>query len=40
MTIQDKLGILYAICDCSNRPCNNCVAVKTCRDEKEPLSLT
>lgn len=40
MTIQDKLGIFYAICDCSNRSCSNCVAAETCRGEKEPLSLT
>ena len=31
MTIQDKLGIIYAISDCSGRPCDNCVAKKTCR---------
>jgi hypothetical protein len=31
MTIQDKLGIIYAISDCSGRSCNNCVAGKTCR---------
>lgn len=37
MTIQDKLGILYAICDCSNRSCDNCAAVKTCRGEKKNL---
>ena len=37
MTIQDKIGILYAICDCSNRPCDNCAAVKTCRGEKKNL---
>ena len=30
MTIQDKLGILYAISDCSGRSCDNCAAVKTC----------
>ena len=39
MTIQDKLGIFYAICDCSNRSCNNCVAVKTCRDERKPFAI-
>lgn len=39
MTIQDKLGILYAICDCSNRPCDNCAAVKTCRDERKPFVI-
>jgi hypothetical protein len=39
MTIQDKLGILYAICDYSNRPCDNCAAVKTCRGEKRTFVI-
>lgn len=39
MTIQDKLGILYAICDCSNRSCNNCAAVKTCCGEKRTFVI-
>ena len=39
MTIQDKIGILYAICDCSNRPCDNCAAVKTCRDGRRDFVI-
>lgn len=39
MTIQDKLGILYAIFDCSGRPCNNCAAVKTCRGGQRDLLI-
>lgn len=39
MTIQDKLGILYAIYDCSNSPCNNCAAVKTCRGGQRDLLI-
>lgn len=39
MTIQDKLGILYAICDCSNRQCDNCAAVKTCCGEKRTFVI-
>lgn len=39
MTIQDKIGILYAISDCSGRPCNNCAAVKTCRGGQRNLLI-
>lgn len=39
MTIQDKLGILYAIFDCSGRSCNNCAAVKTCRGVQRDLLI-
>lgn len=39
MTIQDKLGIIYAIFDCSGRSCDNCAAVKTCRDERKPFAI-
>jgi hypothetical protein len=39
MTIQDKLGIFYAICDCSNRSCSNCVAAETCRGEKRTFVI-
>jgi hypothetical protein len=39
MTIQDKLGILYAIFDCSGRSCNNCAAVKTCRGGQRDLLI-
>ena len=39
MTIQDKLGIFYAIFDCSNRSCNNCVAAETCHDEKRTFVI-
>lgn len=39
MTIQDKLGILYAISDCSSRVCNNCAAEKTCRGGKRDLII-
>lgn len=31
MTIQDKIGIIYAISDCSNRACDNCAATNICR---------
>lgn len=30
MTIQEKLGFLYATMDCRNRPCNNCVMNDAC----------
>lgn len=39
MTIQDKLGILYAIFDCSGRSCDNCAAVKTYRSGKRDLVI-
>lgn len=39
MTIQDKLGILYAIFDCSGRSCDNCTAAKTCNGGKRDLAI-
>ena len=30
MTLQEKLGVLYARIDCSNRNCDNCAALQTC----------
>ena len=30
MTLQEKLGVLYARIDCSNRNCDNCAALPTC----------
>lgn len=39
MTIQDKLGIMYAISDCSGRACDNCVAVKTCRGGQRTFAI-
>ena len=39
MTIQDKLGIIYAISDCSGRPCNNCAATNVCRGGKRAFVI-
>ena len=32
MTLQEKLGVLYARFDCSHRNCNNCAAQPTCNN--------
>ena len=32
MTLQEKLGVLYARIDCSRRNCNNCAAQPTCNN--------
>ena len=32
MTLQEKLGILYARIDCSRRNCENCAAQPTCNN--------
>lgn len=32
MTLQEKLGVLYARIDCSNRNCANCAALPTCNN--------
>ena len=32
MTLQEKLGVLYARTDCSHRNCNNCAAQQTCNN--------
>ena len=32
MTLQEKLGVLYARTDCSHRNCNNCAAQPTCNN--------
>lgn len=39
MTIQDKIGIIYAISDCSCRSCDNCAATNVCRGEKRDLVI-
>lgn len=30
MTLQDKLGIIYAFAHCGDRSCNNCTAREYC----------
>ena len=32
MTIQEKLGIIYARIDCGRRSCDNCAAQPTCNN--------
>ena len=32
MTLQEKLGVLYARFDCSHRNCDNCAARPTCNN--------
>ena len=32
MTLQEKLGVLYARIDCSRRNCANCAALPTCNN--------
>ena len=32
MTLQEKLGVLYARIDCSCRRCDNCAAQPTCNN--------
>ena len=32
MTLQEKLGVLYARFDCSHRNCDNCAAQPTCNN--------
>lgn len=32
MTLQEKLGVLYARFDCSRRNCDNCAAQPTCNN--------
>lgn len=32
MTLQEKLGVLYARIDCSRRNCENCAAQPTCNN--------
>lgn len=39
MTIQDKLGIIYAISDCSDRSCDNCAAMNVCRGGKRAFVI-
>lgn len=39
MTIQDKIGIIYAISDCSCRSCDNCAATNVCRGGKRDLVI-
>lgn len=39
MTIQDKIGIIYAISDCSNRSCNNCAATNICHNGRRDFVI-
>lgn len=39
MTIQDKLGIIYAIFNCSGRSCDNCAATNVCRGGKRAFVI-
>ena len=39
MTIQEKLGIIYAKHDCDGRICDNCTAQDFCGGNKELLEL-
>ena len=39
MNIKEKLGTLYAIMHCADRPCSNCVAIGTCGSEKNKDAL-
>lgn len=39
MTIQDKLGIIYAISDCSDRSCDNCAATNVCRGGRRAFDI-
>ena len=32
MTLQEKLGIIYARVDCGHRNCDNCTAKPMCHD--------
>lgn len=32
MTLQEKLGVLYARIDCSRRNCENCAVQPTCNN--------
>ena len=34
MTIQEKLGLIYAKIDCGGRRCENCVCENFCRSDK------
>lgn len=39
MTIQDKIGIIYAISDCLDRSCDNCAATNVCRGGKRAFVI-
>lgn len=39
MTIQDKIGIIYAISDCSGRSCDNCAATNVCHGGKRAFVI-
>lgn len=39
MTIQEKLGIIYAKCDCGGRNCANCAANNYCQSNGDILKL-
>ena len=39
MTLQDKLGILYAFAHCAGRQCNNCMAQEYCDEAAKRDSL-
>ena len=34
MTIQEKLGLIYAKTDCGRRCCENCICESFCRSDK------
>lgn len=39
MTLQEKLGALYARCDCSHRNCGNCAIENMCRSGINNMKL-
>lgn len=41
MNVLEKLGVLYALTDCVNRDCNNCISMDLCRSfrGRERLNL-
>ena len=39
MTLQDKLGIIYAFAHCGDRLCNNCMAREYCDEAAKRDSL-
>lgn len=39
MTLQEKLGALYARCDCGSRNCGNCAIENICRSNINNIKL-
>lgn len=39
MTLQEKLGALYARCDCGSRSCGNCAIENICRSDISNIKL-